>query len=379
MKLKLISVLSVLAAAGVFVGMGGCVSTYYTGPVSDHFNGETFFNSGPPRANSGWDFWRWQLNREPGPWPDWVENAAMDSPPPRVTGDDLRVSYINHATVLIQTAGLNILTDPIYDQRASPVSFAGPKRVRAPGVDFDKLPRIDVVLVSHNPYAPLSVRPLARLWHRDAPRIIAPLGNDAIIRAHDDAIRVETLAWGQSLDIAPDVTVALEPMQHWSARTRWDTDRALWGAFVVAAPGGPIYFVGDTGYGDGSLFRAAADKYGPFRLALLPIGAYQPRWFMAYAHQTPEEAVMAHRDARACFSLATQHSTFPMADDGHDEPLRDLAAARVKLGVPDDEFRALMNGEHWLVPACPALVSSPPGASRRKVDFRFSDNAMRLQ
>jgi L-ascorbate metabolism protein UlaG (beta-lactamase superfamily) len=342
----------------IVAGAAGCATTYYAGPVRENFDGRQFVNPGPPRPTSAWDFWRWQFTRKPGPWPAWVDNAASDAPPPRVEGEALRVSYVNHATVLLQTQGLNILTDPIWSERASPVSFAGPKRVRAPGIAFDALPKIDIVLVSHNHYDHLDVKTLARLWHRDAPRIIAPLGNDAIIRAHDRAVRVETLDWGQSLAVAPGVRVAAEPMQHWSARTRWDTNRALWGAFVVTAPGGNIYFVGDTGYGGGGFYRAAAAKYGGFRLALLPIGAYQPRWFMAYAHQTPEEAVLAQRDAQACFALATQHSTFPMADDGYDEPLRDLAAARDKLGVPKARFRALTNGEHWLVPA---VVRGPDG------------------
>jgi len=352
MKFRLGWTAAVLAGATATAALiSSCSTTYYEGPVTQNFDGTRFFNPGAPRPDNGWDFWRWQFSREPGPWPAWAENPAADKPPARVEGDELRVSFVNHATFLLQTQGLNILTDPIWAERASPVSFLGPKRVRAPGIAFDALPKIDVVLVSHNHYDHMNLETIARIWKRDAPRILTPLGNDTIVRSADAAIKVETLDWGSRVELSPTVTAVLEPMQHWSARTRWDTNLALWGSFVIEAPGGAIYFVGDTGYGGGRVFREAAAKYGGFRFTLMPIGAYQPQWFMEYAHQTPEQAVMAHLDARSCFTLAAQHSTFPMADDGHDEPLRDLAAARDKLGVPEANFRALMNGEHWLVPA----------------------------
>jgi L-ascorbate metabolism protein UlaG (beta-lactamase superfamily) len=345
-------IVAVAAVGGLaLVSMSSCSSTYYEGPVTGHFDGQTFSNAGPPRPNSAWDFWRWQVTREPGPWPEWVDNETMDKPPARVEGDELRVSYINHATVLMQTQGLNILTDPIWSDRASPVSFAGPKRVRAPGVRFEDLPKIDVVLVSHNHYDHMDVVTLEKIWLRDQPRIITPLGNDTIIRSQNKSIRVEVVDLAQSLELAPNVRTTLEPMQHWSARTRWDTNRALWGSFVIQASGGAIYFVGDAGYGGGVNYRNAAQKYGGFRFTLMPIGAYQPQWFMAYSHQTPEEAVQGHLDSQSCYTLATQHSTFPMADDGYEEPLRDLAFGRQKLGVVDDTFKALMNGQHWNVPS----------------------------
>lgn len=336
--------------AAVALALTACAPNYYHGPPSDHFDGVRFFNPGSERQLPPLAFWRWRLTRERGFWPNWVDNAVADAPPPRVMGDELRVSFINHSTVLLQTQGLNLLTDPIWSERASPLSFAGPKRVRAPGVAFDALPKIDIVLLSHNHYDHMDLPTLTRLWRRDRPRILAPLGNDAILRARDASLTVESLDWGQSLSAAPNVTISLEPMRHWSARTPWDRNRALWGAFVAQAPGGAIYFVGDAGYGDGSVYREAARKYGGFRLALLPIGAYEPRWFMAYAHQTPEEAVRAHFDARACFSLATQHYTFPMADEGYEQPPRELAAARLRHGVSEASFRALENGEHWQTP-----------------------------
>lgn len=336
----------------IAVGLGatGCSQPYYSGPVSDHFDGERFRNLTPPRETSRWAALQWQFNRNMGPWPEWVENEVMDKPPARIEGPELRVSFVNHNTVLLQTQGLNILTDPIWAERASPISFLGPKRVRAPGIRFDDLPKIDVVLVSHNHYDHLDTEVLSRLWQRDRPRIIAPLGNDAIITNHDKTVRVDVLDWGQGFEIAPDVKVVLEPMQHWSARGLRDTDQALWGSFVILAPGGNIYFVGDTGYAGGRFYKEAAAKYGPFRFTLMPIGAYEPRWFMEYAHQNPEEAVLGHFDAQSCFTLATQHSTFPMADDSYEAPVRDLAAARAKHNLAEDKFRALMNGAHWLIP-----------------------------
>ncbi len=313
-------------------------------PLSDHYDGKRFHDPDGRGKRSFKAFLSWRRTRAPGSWPDWVENRHADRPPPRVDGDALRVAFVNHATFLIQTRGLNILTDPLWSERASPVRWAGPKRVRAPGIAFDDLPKIDLVLVSHGHYDHLDKPTLKRLWRRDRPRVLTPLGQDRAMRP----VPAEALDWGEGVALADGVRATLERAQHWSARGPFDANKALWGAFAIETPGGAIYFAGDTGYGPH--FQQAAAKYGGFRLALLPIGAYEPRWFMEFQHMTPDEAVKAHKDLRAARSLAFHHGTFQLADDGFDAPLIELAKAREMHQVAPDVFRALENGETWAVP-----------------------------
>ncbi len=229
---------------------------------------------------------RWYTGGGKAKWPERVENTHADVPPQRVTGARLRVSFVGHATVLLQTGGRNILIDPVWSERVSPVSFAGPKRVRDPGIAFDKLPPIDVVLISHCHYDHLDAATLSRLAAVHRPRVIAPLGNDTIVRAHDPAIRAEAHDWHQRVDLGGGLAMTFVPTRHWSARGLLDRNKALWASFILETPAGRIYHVADSGYGDGYHFRAARDRYGPFRLAVLPIGAYEPRWFISWATST---------------------------------------------------------------------------------------------
>lgn len=339
------------------VALAACAD-YYDGPPSDHFDGERFFNPGK-RSDKGFlDFLHWQLTADRGPWPEAVPRLHRAVPPSRVDGGALRVTFVGHATVLLQTRGLNILTDPVWSARASPVSWAGPERVHEPGIAFEALPPIDAVVVSHNHYDHLDLDTLERLWRRDRPRIVVPLGNDAIIEDRDPDMAVRALDWGERVALSDAVGVALAPLQHWSARGLFDRNEALWGAFVLTTPDGAVYFAGDTGYGEGRHFRRARQRYGSIRLALLPIGAYEPRWFMRYQHMNPDEAVRAHGDLDAERSLAIHFGTFRLADNGYAEPLRDLRAARRSRGVAPTVFRTLRPGELWVLDA----PASPAGA-----------------
>ena len=337
--------------AAALAVLAACATIYYAGPESDHFDGERFFLPGNEMTRDFGDFLKWQRTREQGAWPEWVENVFADTPPPRIASDDLRVSFVGHATVLIQTAGLNILTDPTWSERASPFGFVGPKRVNAPGIAFEDLPPIDAVVISHNHYDHLDLDTLSRLAAHSNPRVLVPLGNARTITAHDKAVSVEEYDWGEYATLSEEVTVHLAPLQHWSARGLSDRNKALWAAYIIQTPGGSIYFAGDTGYGDGQLFRAAARDYGTPRLAILPIGAYLPEWFMAYPHMNPRDAIKAHKDLGATFSLAHHFNTFPLADDGYDVALTEFIAQRTAADVDEDEFRALSPGEVWVVPA----------------------------
>lgn len=325
---------------------------YYEGPRSGHFDGERFFNPDPgPKAvvhgGPARFFNRWLGGADDrARWPDQVP-VAPTVPPRRVPGDELRVTWIGHATVLVQTQGLNILTDPIWSERASPLSFLGPRRVRAPGVRFEDLPKIDVVLVSHNHYDHLDLPTLKRLWQRDRPRIFTGLGNDAILG--DEGIGAEALDWAQGVQLARRTAVRAERNHHWSARWGADRNRALWSAFTVETPAGNIFFAGDTGWGDGSWADEAA-KRGRVRLAILPVGAYEPRDVMQANHMNPEEAVRAFEKLRPGMALGTHWGTFQLTFEAIDDPPRRLAAARRARGLAAERFVTTEVGRTFKVP-----------------------------
>jgi L-ascorbate metabolism protein UlaG (beta-lactamase superfamily) len=227
------------------------------------------------------------------------------------------------------------------------VSFSGPKRVCEPGIAFDALLPIDTVLVSHNHYDHLDLATLTRLARAHDPRVITPLGNDAIMRAHNPAIRAEACDWGDRIELGQGVAVTLCPARHWSARGVRDRNRALWAAFVLETPAGRIFFVGDSGYGDGHHFRTARERYGPFRLAILPFGHSEPRWFMRDQHMNPAESVQAFLDCGAELALAHHYGTFQLTDEPIDAPLVALAEALKAAAIQAERFGALLPGQVW--------------------------------
>jgi L-ascorbate metabolism protein UlaG (beta-lactamase superfamily) len=323
---------------------------YYQGPKSDHFDGVRFFRPGRAADKGLLELARWQFGGGRSSWPaSFPSPFPPDKPPARVEG--LRVTMVGHATLLIQVAGLNILTDPVWSERASPLRVAGPKRVNPPGIAFADLPPIDVVLVTHNHYDHLDVETIGRLWEAHSPRIVTPLGNDAIIRGHEDDASVETLDWGGETTLGSGVSAHLEPTNHWSARGINDRRMALWGAFVLRTPWGTIYLAGDSGYGDGDIFRDVPARHGPVRLAILPIGAYEPRWFMGPQHMNPADAVRALGDLGAGQALGVHWGTFQLTNEGVEEPAVDLAVALAEARLSPDTFTALRPGQVWEPPA----------------------------
>ena len=229
----------------------------YDGPISDHFDGKQFFDPDGVPPKSLREVLRWQFgrDRQRQAWPEWAPSPHADTPPPRVDGGKVRLSFVGHVSWLIQTAGLNVLVDPVWSERASPVSFAGPKRRNDPGIAFEALPEIDVALVSHGHYDHLDLATLSKLAERHAPRVITPLGNDVAMRRADAAIKAEAFDWHDRVELGNGIAVTLVPTRHWSARGLFDRNRALWASFVVETPAGKIYIVCDSGYGEGTHFR----------------------------------------------------------------------------------------------------------------------------
>ncbi|MFL6606057.1 MAG: MBL fold metallo-hydrolase [Steroidobacteraceae bacterium] len=325
----------------------------YNGPPSDHFDGYRFFNPDAKTGRSFRDFLRWQRTRQRKLWPEWVPNSAHPTLPTHLARGQVALTFINHITFLLQFQGLNLLTDPVYSQRVSPFRNVGPRRVREPGLPFEDLPPVHVVLVTHNHYDHLDIETLLRLQQTHSPQFVTSLGNRAFLEqfgiraAHD-------LDWWQTIELAATsedgesqspatAEITLTPAQHWSNRSARNRNRTLWGGFIVGAGGRQVYFAGDTGYG--GHFREVRERFGRVDLALLPIGAYEPRWFMRDQHMNPEDAVRAHLDLDPKISIGTHFGCFQLTDEGIDDPPLELAAARERHGVAPTAFQVLETGE----------------------------------
>jgi L-ascorbate metabolism protein UlaG (beta-lactamase superfamily) len=313
----------------------------YKGPPSNHFDGRHFFNANASAGRSLVDLLRWRRTAQPKSWPAWVENRARPALPAQLTQGQVALTFINHITFLIQFRGLNILTDPVYSERASPLRNTGPKRVRAPGLPFDELPPIHLVLVSHNHYDHLDLDTLMRLEATHAPRVVTSLGNRPFLEQH--GLRaVQELDWWGSAEVG-NATVTLTPAQHWSSRGPGNRNRTLWGGFIVRVGARQVFFAGDTGYA--SHFKAIAKRHGAVDLALLPIGAYEPRWFMRDQHMDPDDAVRAHLDLQAKVSIGTHFGCFQLTDEGFDDPVIELEAQLKRHNVAAESFQVLETGE----------------------------------
>jgi L-ascorbate metabolism protein UlaG (beta-lactamase superfamily) len=306
-----------------------------------HFDGQRFYNPDAPQARSFLDGLRWKVTSHPEPSPTFIEDVMPSVPPRSVDACQIRVTMVNHSTVLVQRSGFNLLTDPIWSERASPLSWVGPKRRRKPGVRMEDLPPIDVVLISHNHFDHLDLPTLRQLATRGRSTFVVAAGCARLLRSQ----RIESvheLDWGESLAVS-GFTIHCVPALHFSARGILDRNKTLWCGYVVEDLESVVYFAGDTSFG--SHFAQIREKFGSPQLALLPIGAYEPRWFMSPVHMAPEEAVRAHQILGAKTSIAVHHGTFQLADDGIDTPQKQLMAGR-----QDDSFLILRNGESAEIP-----------------------------
>ncbi len=309
---------------------------------SDHFDGTRFFN---PTGAAGQPFSALpRLFRTPrAPWPARV--AVAPQRPPALNDATAVLTFVGHSTWLIQTARETLLTDPMYSRRAGPFNMFGPPRVRDPAVRFDDLPPITIVLLSHNHYDHCDVATLRRLSRKFDPLVVTPLGNGRLLRSIG-VRRYEELDWWQRSTTA-GLPITATPAQHFSARHPFDRNRALWGGFTIEVGETRLYFAGDSGYGP--MFRDIGGRLGPIDLALLPIGAYEPRWFMKDIHMNPAEAVQAHLDLGAKHSLGMHFGTFQLTTEPINEPERALAEALAQRGVPEAQFRTLEFGESFVL------------------------------
>ncbi len=323
-KISMIILYVLGAFALLFFGIGWWTSAPgYSGPKTDHFNGSKFLNGEGYEEKGFSDLFKWMTSREPGEWTELGEDEVEygEKPVSRVSDSTQVITFINHSTFLIQTDGLNIITDPVYSKRVSPFSFAGPKRMRPPGIKFEDLPEIDVVLLSHNHYDHLDISTLKRIKETFNPVFITPLGVDLYLNKKGIQNTV-SLDWWQGTQLSDSVIVDAVQAQHFSSRGMFDRDKTLWAGFVIQSPNGNIYFAGDTGYN--TFFKEIGNRYAPIKTSLIPIGAYIPRWFMGSVHIDPQHAIQIHKDVNSEFSIGMHFGTFPLADDGQDDPIKEL-------------------------------------------------------
>jgi L-ascorbate metabolism protein UlaG (beta-lactamase superfamily) len=313
----------------------------YHGPASDHFDGRRFFNPGAAAGRPFSDFLRWQFTRRAVAWPRQVVYAHQPTASTSIAPEEMVLTFINHVTFLIQLPELSLLTDPVFSERASPVQWAGPRRVHAPGLAFEQLPPIDLVFVSHNHYDHMDLPALKLLAARHAPLFLTGLGNGAFLRQQGITPVVE-LDWWEETSLR-GVQLAFTPAQHWSSRGPGGRNHTLWGGLWLTTPRRSLYFAGDTGYSP--WFAELRRRHGSPELALLPIGAYEPRWFMCGQHMNPDDAVRAHLDLGAKASIGMHFGCFQLTDEAIDEPVRALERALRERGVDAGAFHAPQPGE----------------------------------
>jgi len=331
----------ICAFCGVFGGFRAEAET-----LPPHHAADGFRNNYPHDPAQSFWLWKWEQVKHgvpqppPGGWN--IPHVKTDAATLKANATEPTVTWIGHSSFLVQLAGVNVLMDPHFSQRASPVQFAGPKRIVALPIELDELPRIDVVLISHNHYDHLDLDTVRQLAARNGPLFLVPLG----LKAWFNAVgveRVEEYDWWQSRSEGA-LTYTLVPVQHWSKRTLWDANRTLWGGWVVQGGGLKLVHTGDLGYSRDALDIAA--RMGPFDLAMIPIGAYAPRWFMKTMHVDPAEAVRLRADLRAHRAIAMHWGTFErLTDEPLDEPPAVLAAQRTAAGLAAADFDVMKIGE----------------------------------
>lgn len=339
--LLIIPLLGALAFAGMIIPKPVADQEYI---FSKQFNGRSFVNEeGKISYSAFWDFLRWQSYEFKNKWPQSIPNIYEPQLPPHVQEGEVVITFINHATFLIQTSKLNILTDPVFAARVSPFKWVGPKRVHPPGLSVKKLPPIHAVIISHNHYDHLDVASLKKISKKHKPQVYVPLGDKKWLE-NAGVKNVSEMDWWQHLELQGHKFHFL-PAKHNSGRSLVSENSSLWGSFLIELPkkGPRIYFGGDTAYADH--FKKIFEHFGPMDLSILPIGAYLPRDILKDVHMNPEDAVLAHKDLNSRYSVAMHFGTFQLSDESYWDPLIDFNKAIIIHDVPETEFRLPSAGQ----------------------------------
>jgi len=303
----------------------------YKGPESGHFKNGKFINPGGVKSKGFIDAMRWMISRDKGPWTKNYNTDVGDKP--AESSEELVITFVNHSTFLIQWNMLNILTDPVWSERCSPFSFAGPQRMRPPGINFEDLPHIDIILLSHNHYDHLDINTVLQLESKYSPVFVVPLGVKAYLTKKGVKNVVELDWWGST---NPGIPIKALPAQHFSGRGTFDRDKTLWCGYLLEVNGKKLYFAGDSGYGE--FFKEIGKNEGPMDISLIPIGAYEPKWFMSPIHVSPAQAIQIHKDVNSQQSVAMHFGTFTLADEGQGKAEEDLILELDKQGISQEKF-----------------------------------------
>ncbi len=328
---------------------------YYKGPISNHFDGKKFFN--PDEKNdldfhSGlFSYWKAKKKYEKengiSIWPAEIQKQMQIIPVKKINDGKIHATFVGHSTFLLQFNGLNILTDPVWSERASPFSFMGPKRIIPPAISFEDLPKIDAVVVSHSHYDHMDIDTIKMLIIKHNPKFFVGLGTchyfNQIKGLKADCYEMD---WNTQADLK-DIKIHFLPAKHWSKRALIGHNAMLWGAFAIETSMGNIYFAGDTAYG--THFKEAGTRFNKFKLALLPIGAYKPAYLLSKAHISPGEAVQAHIDLKSQHSVAMHFATFKLGLENYDDPVKDLVISMKDKKIEPDDFSVLKIGEEIVV------------------------------
>jgi len=348
MRLKSLNSICLFIFISIFiVSCGSFTDTSNQAKVTSHFDGKYFHNQDTSVTNRNFfDFLWWIVSRNSKDWLDLGNTPVSFSYKNRVPKGELAVTFISHSTVLIQMDSINILTDPVWSNDISPVPFIGPSRTMNPGLLFESLPEIDIVLISHNHYDHLNTETLKKLEKQFHPLFLTGLGNKKLL-TDEGLTKVQELDWWDSINYKGKFIYFL-PSRHFSGRGLNDLNETLWGSFIIKSDCGDVYFAGDTGWE--SHFEQIKKKFGNIRLSILPLGPNEPRWFMKEMHISSEEAVKAHILLNSKYSLGIHFGTFKQSDDEQFEPVFSLKKSLIKFGVPLEKFFVFYPGETWIFP-----------------------------
>lgn len=320
----------------------GCQTGYYQGPVSDHYDGLHFYNPEQPKRKSVFEIIQEVIAQQ-------VYLPCIVSPKVRLADtyhgiNHIKVTFINHSTVLLQSQDFNLLTDPVWSEKISPI-FISPLRLRPPAIKFESLPRIHAVLISHNHYDHMDLPTLKKLEKKWQPLFIVPLGNKSYLQ-QKGIRRVIEMDWWQKIKIKNNVMVTVLPAQHWSARWLHDSNQTLWNSYGIVMANKKIYFTGDSGYGQ--FFKSIRRNWGQPDLAFLPIGSYTPKLLSHSVHMDPYEALKAHIDLASKKSYAIHYGAFALGCSSNAEALSAFSHAKKRYGKKANNFLVIQEGKAYI-------------------------------